>query len=395
MKIELAKIKPNPFRDFDLYPLDREQIQRLSQSIDSLGFFQSVAARPVGGGYELAAGHHRVEAARLAGLKEVEATTSHYSDFEMVQIMALENLSQRGHAASSVLDSVAAFARIVAKEVLLGEGQASKILEAYGANQLASAQAKITADGPGMPLLYRAINGFDRSERKERKEAEHITETEISASLAALKASGAMARIVAAVLDQINAIRVKRADDAATHAKEEEARAALAVKIATPPEYDIAATSAFRLVSHENAFRTSVLSENGRRFIPVEKQAELATAVRAEIDNVERKRNHTLGSVTIKQIVGNHIREAIEAQREIDAAEKAALLREETRERVYAKWKQLGAAVQRVETIVREIGAMAHDWEPQDGLFPMDMAAMQRVGVAATQIQKFQKQLGA
>lgn len=47
--------------------------------------------------------------------------------------------------------------RIVAKEVLLGEGQTANILAAYGANQLAATQAKIAATGPGKDLLYRAI----------------------------------------------------------------------------------------------------------------------------------------------------------------------------------------------------------------------------------------------
>lgn len=172
MRVKLSTIKSNPFRDFTLYPLDDEQIQRLSQSIDELGFFAGVCARPNGKGYELAVGHHRIEAARLSGLKEVEANIEEYDDEAMVRIMSLENLTQRGHNAASTLDSVAAFARLVTKQVLLGEGSSVKILTDDGKEYLPREQSRIAKNGPGKDLLYRAINGFDLNGRKANKEAE-------------------------------------------------------------------------------------------------------------------------------------------------------------------------------------------------------------------------------
>ncbi|WP_087001438.1 hypothetical protein [Rhizobium sullae] len=71
---------------------------------------------------------------------------------------------------------MAAFSQIVAKEVLLGEGSAAKILAAHG-DAFRSAQKKIAADGPGKDLLYRAMNGFNRKDRAANKNAEQITET--------------------------------------------------------------------------------------------------------------------------------------------------------------------------------------------------------------------------
>ncbi len=47
MKIEISKIRPNPYRDFDLYPIDAEQVKRLQHSIHEHGFFSGVTARPV------------------------------------------------------------------------------------------------------------------------------------------------------------------------------------------------------------------------------------------------------------------------------------------------------------------------------------------------------------
>ena len=126
MKLKLEQIRPNPFRDFDLYPYDEEQIQRLQQSMDELGIFSGVTVRRKGGAFELAAGHHRVKAAERVGLTEVDAVVENYTDQQMVEIMAAENLLQRGHNAASTLGSVAAYCRIVAKDVLLGEGESPR-----------------------------------------------------------------------------------------------------------------------------------------------------------------------------------------------------------------------------------------------------------------------------
>src|SRR5262245_44637649 len=113
MKLKLDSVLANPFRDFTLYPIDEEQVLRLQKSIHELGFFSGVTARPHFGKYQLAAGHHRIEAARREQLTEVEAVVEKYDDPDMVKIMMVENLTQRGHNAASVLDSVAAYARIV------------------------------------------------------------------------------------------------------------------------------------------------------------------------------------------------------------------------------------------------------------------------------------------
>ena len=79
--------------------------------------------------------------------------------------------------------------------MLLGEGLAAKFLapkngEQRGGVSLARIQQDIAQDGPGKDLLYRAINGFDLKKRSEKKDVEIITETAISQTLAALKASG-------------------------------------------------------------------------------------------------------------------------------------------------------------------------------------------------------------
>lgn len=217
MRVKLKDIRPNPFRDFSLYPIDQDQVQRLKQSMDSLGFFSGVTLRRADGAYEMAAGHHRKEAAAQAGIEEVDAVVDTYSDEEMVKIMMVENMTQRGHNAASVLDSVAAHCKLLAKDILSGEGSTSKILEAGG--QLAQNQAKVIKNGPGAELLYRAINGFTKEERRVNKEQENMTETEIQQALSTLKTSGVMAKLVSDIYDEVEAGR-KRLEEAKRIASE-------------------------------------------------------------------------------------------------------------------------------------------------------------------------------
>src|SRR5215471_13922341 len=62
--VSLDLIDPNPFRDFELHPIDPGQVERLKASIGADGFWASVVARKVNKRYQLAFGHHRIEAAR-------------------------------------------------------------------------------------------------------------------------------------------------------------------------------------------------------------------------------------------------------------------------------------------------------------------------------------------
>jgi chemotaxis protein histidine kinase CheA len=227
MKLKIKEIAANPFRDFTLYPIDDEQVRRLQQSIDEFGFFSGVTARRANRGYELAAGHHRLEAAKRAGLTEIEAVVGNYSDDEMVGIMTLENMTQRGFNAGATQDSVAAYAKIVSKAILLGGEAADRFLAAEPEN-LARTQKSIAEHGPGKDVIYRAINGFGLEERKERKaadaKAEMLGQGPIEQALAALKQGGIMGRIVADALKEVKALRIER--DAAEKAAQEKIRQA-------------------------------------------------------------------------------------------------------------------------------------------------------------------------
>src|SRR5215831_1370577 len=109
--VPLSKIKPNPFRDLELFPLDQEHVVELIQSIDRHGFFGGIKARKRDGMYEAGCGVHRIEAARKQGLKSIEILVGEMSDDEMINLMATENGTQAGGNAAAAMNDVAAVTR--------------------------------------------------------------------------------------------------------------------------------------------------------------------------------------------------------------------------------------------------------------------------------------------
>ncbi len=92
MKIKVADLEPNPFRNIEKYQVNREKVDALKISIMEKGFWASLPVRKHNGKYELACGHHRWFALKELGLKKIEVTVEDYSDGKMIQIMAEENL---------------------------------------------------------------------------------------------------------------------------------------------------------------------------------------------------------------------------------------------------------------------------------------------------------------
>lgn len=94
MKIKVSKLKPNPFRDIKHYPIDQEKIDSLKASIEDTGFWDNLLCRKSGDNYEIAYGHHRLEAVRQMGLTDVDIPVKDLDDETMLRIMANENRSE-------------------------------------------------------------------------------------------------------------------------------------------------------------------------------------------------------------------------------------------------------------------------------------------------------------
>lgn len=93
MKIQVKNLKPNPFRDIKNYPIDKNKVQSLINSINETGFWDNIVARKVGGGFQIAYGHHRLLAVEKAlGLDAIiNIPIKNLNDETMIRIMAEEN----------------------------------------------------------------------------------------------------------------------------------------------------------------------------------------------------------------------------------------------------------------------------------------------------------------
>ena len=92
----LGKIKPNPFRYMDRYPIQRDKVEALKQSFRRTGFWENLVAREVKGHAEIAYGHHRLVALQeeMGPRAKVPLIIKDLDDGAMLQMMARENMDE-------------------------------------------------------------------------------------------------------------------------------------------------------------------------------------------------------------------------------------------------------------------------------------------------------------
>ena len=92
-QIPLSEI--HPFRNHPFKVLDDEMMQQTIDSIMQVGILNPAIIRPdPEGGYEMVAGHRRLHAADLAGLKTIPAIVRNLTDDEAVILMVDSNLQR-------------------------------------------------------------------------------------------------------------------------------------------------------------------------------------------------------------------------------------------------------------------------------------------------------------
>jgi len=108
MKIALKDLKPNPFRNFDLYPIFPEWIEQLKDSIAHTGYWNGFLAREKDGQYEIPYGHHRKQALEeLHGTDyQVEVQIEDMSDNLMRQRMFRENIRNKVQDSAVMLHDI-------------------------------------------------------------------------------------------------------------------------------------------------------------------------------------------------------------------------------------------------------------------------------------------------
>lgn len=149
IKVNLKDIQPNPYRNFDLYPISEEKVRSLTNSIKETGFWGNIIGREKGGKIEIAYGHHRLEALKkiFPPTKEIDISVKDYSDEEMIKVMADENDEVYSCVPGAVDDAVKA-----ARDFLLKHpDRARKILS--------SGDTEVKRVRVGAPVITKFLGG--------------------------------------------------------------------------------------------------------------------------------------------------------------------------------------------------------------------------------------------
>jgi flagellar biosynthesis GTPase FlhF len=116
----IKDIQANPFRHIDRYPIHREKVAKLRESLRQTGFWENVVARSRDGKAEIAYGHHR-----LVALKEeygpshkVDLIIKKLDDQTMIQIMAQENMQEWESDAAVIHETIRAVVEAYGKGLI-------------------------------------------------------------------------------------------------------------------------------------------------------------------------------------------------------------------------------------------------------------------------------------
>ena len=142
--VVLSKLRPNPFRNMDRYPISRDKIEALKDSFEKTGFWGNIVGRERDGHVEIAYGHHR-----LITLREVQKPRSKVdiiirklTDEAMLQMMARENMEEWGTSAVIEQETVHAVVQAFAD----GKIKLGKVAAKTPANHLRYAPSFIAGD---------------------------------------------------------------------------------------------------------------------------------------------------------------------------------------------------------------------------------------------------------
>lgn len=92
--IRIDRIDPNPHRNLTRFPLSEDNVTDLMHKMNEGGVLPATggaAVRKRGGRYQMAYGHHRLEALKRNGKTAVDLIVAEISDEQMVKYLAMEN----------------------------------------------------------------------------------------------------------------------------------------------------------------------------------------------------------------------------------------------------------------------------------------------------------------
>jgi hypothetical protein len=410
MIVKLKDVQQNPYRDIRCHPIDEERVQDLMRSINDFNFWGGMPGRVTEDGViQLAAGHHRLEAAKRSGIKEADLPILEgIPDSEMVRMLAFENGTQSDLAASNA-GSVAAAIRLAARSLATGKPEQmfahSKRQKVWPKDHTFSnielgQWVKEFEDGEGIGrrLLTKILS-----------DVPGMNDSIIREQIGFLKAAGHYQRIINEVKIQIQQDRqraIKEAEEAEAAEREaheaEQRAAAKQKKEAAKKRAEAAAASEERagraskkadtpITVHPDVqgilkeatlvdqFRLSVTKPDTAKFFPVAEQPELARKL------VEAAKSKLPG----KRLTASFIRDNIttlarDERTEGKRRDKASQEEREQRsmvDRYERQMHEFSVAWRRVGQAARELHGMEANW-PRGLEKPYDPGYLETVRMA-------------
>jgi ParB-like chromosome segregation protein Spo0J len=270
--LKLTTLKPNPFRDFRVDPVDQKQVKLLVDSINDYGFWGGAVCRKGNNGdVEVIAGWTRVQAGIKAGVKTADLFIGNFDDAATAKAYAIENATQRGNTVTALAGSVATAITLLARATLRDD--LSTIIDTSKKALDVARGNLINGRGIGENLILEFLTGVP-----------NINAGVIREQLANLKKSGDYARIISEVADRIEAEAQAEAkaakqqkDRDEAEDKAEEARKTKAQAAKDKREFDFEGVSKHLTNSHQvKAFRKVALAKGVKLWLPVKQQAALA-----------------------------------------------------------------------------------------------------------------------
>lgn len=117
----IESIDANPHRQIDKYPFIERKIEALMRSYTEVGMWEGIIARQNGNRYEIAFGHHRLEAARRSVIGALPVIVRELTDAQMLQFMGRENMEDYNADFLAMLETWEAAVRFVRRAGQKGE----------------------------------------------------------------------------------------------------------------------------------------------------------------------------------------------------------------------------------------------------------------------------------
>ena len=166
MLVKVVDLMPNPYRNLERYPIDRQKVDDLKSSINETSFWDNLIARPSPtepGKYEIAYGHHRILALHELSIEEVDIPIKDFNDVTMLKIMANENMTAWATTPSVVNETVLAVRTYLNGELKkyekLKDAKDEGLIDLLDLNESERDYQMVRAKGVGQALIHRFLGG--------------------------------------------------------------------------------------------------------------------------------------------------------------------------------------------------------------------------------------------